>query len=67
MGPVAMLRQPLGSASQTQPNGPRAPYPVFRSARPAGHRPSRPSVVGHRHRAGLGAPVRVLRVQEPRP
>lgn len=28
-----------------------------------GHRPSRPSVVGHRHRAGLGAPVRVLRVR----
>ena len=38
MGPVAMLRQPLGSASQTQPNGPRAPIHVRHREREVGRR-----------------------------
>lgn len=40
MGPVAMLRPPPGTSSQTQPDG-RSAYSVFPfQARPAGHRPS---------------------------
>ena len=41
IGPVAMLRPPPGTSSQTQPDG-RSVYSVFAlRARPAGHRPSR--------------------------
>lgn len=44
MGPVAMLRQPLGSASQTQPNGTVRPIPSSealgqRGIAPLGARP----------------------------